>query len=478
MLLFGESGMSNKRKIAGIIALILLLAINVYIFRYEETVDEEIDLTVEVQGEKAFTGQVFYLTEGQDYRNGFVGNQMVSAEYKDAGDMKTLSFSLPSSVSYIRLDLGEISQELTLGEISLEYHGEPVLNAPIKISDAERQQMIASVSEEDGYWNVETEGDDPYFIYSIETASVIDHLAEELQGSWLLKKILMCLAVDVIALIAWLKWDQFMDIPKELVQNRKLILNLAKNDFKSRFSGSIFGILWAFVSPIVTVLLYWFVFEKALNVGSQSTKAGIAVPYVLWLVAGLVPWFYFSEAWSSGTNALVEYSYLVKKVVFKISALPVVKVVSSLFVHLFFIAFMLILYFCYQYYPTPYMLQIIYYSVAMIAFTLGLTYITAALVPFFRDLSQIIGILMQVLMWMTPILWNIDGMTLNPIISGILKLNPMYYIVSGYRDALIDQVWFWDRLDITVYFWVITAVVFGIGTTLFKKLQVHFADVL
>mgnify|MGYP005756338345 FL=1 len=85
---------------------------------------------------------------------------------------------------------------------------------------------------------------------------------------------------------------------------------------------------------------------------------------------------------------------------------------------------------------------------------------------------------MQVLMWMTPILWNIDGMTLNPIISGILKLNPMYYIVSGYRDALIDQVWFWDRLDITVYFWVITAVVFGIGTTLFKKLQVHFADVL
>lgn len=291
MLLFGESGMSNKRKIAGIIALILLLAINVYIFRYEETVDEEIDLTVEVQGEKAFTGQVFYLTEGQDYRNGFVGNQMVSAEYKDAGDMKTLSFSLPSSVSYIRLDLGEISQELTLGEISLEYHGEPVLNAPIKISDAEGQQMIASVSEEDGYWNVETEGDDPYFIYSIETASVIDHLAEELQGSWLLKKILMCLAVDVIALIAWLKWDQFMDIPKELVQNRKLILNLAKNDFKSRFSGSIFGILWAFVSPIVTVLLYWFVFEKALNVGSQSTKAGIAVPYVLWLVAGLVPWF-------------------------------------------------------------------------------------------------------------------------------------------------------------------------------------------
>ena len=152
------------------------------------------------------------------------------------------------------------------------------------------------------------------------------------------------------------------EIPREIRQNRKLIGTLAKNDFKKKFAGSYLGIIWAFVQPIVTVFVYWFVFQFALNAGTQSTKRGIAVPYVLWLIAGLVPWFYFSDAFNSGTHALVEYNFLVKKVVFKISTLPAVKVVSSLFVHAFFILFMLIMYACYGMFPDLYDLQILYYS--------------------------------------------------------------------------------------------------------------------
>ena len=144
------------------------------------------------------------------------------------------------------------------------------------------------------------------------------------------------------------------EIPREIRQNRKLIGTLAKNDFKKKFAGSYLGIIWAFVQPIVTVFVYWFVFQFALNAGTQSTKRGIAVPYVLWLIAGLVPWFYFSDAFNSGTHALVEYNFLVKKVVFKISTLPAVKVVSSLFVHAFFILFMLIMYACYGMFPDLY----------------------------------------------------------------------------------------------------------------------------
>lgn len=167
----------------------------------------------------------------------------------------------------------------------------------------------------------------------------------------------------------------------------------------------------------------------------------------------MIPWFYFSEAWSSGTNSLIEYSYLVKKVVFDIRCLPVIKIISSLFVHVFFVAVGLIIYLLYGYYPTLPTIQIIYYSFAMIMFTLALTYVTSSLVVFFRDLSQIIAIMMQVLMWMTPILWNIDSMPLNSVILFILKLNPMYYIVSGYRDALITKFWFFNRPEQTLYFW-------------------------
>lgn len=272
----------------------------------------------------------------------------------------------------------------------------------------------------------------------------------------------------------------FIEIPKELVQNRNLVLSLAKNDFKSRFAGSYFGIIWAFVQPVVTILLYWFVFDKALNAGAQFTKAGIQAPFVIWLTAGMVPWFYFSEVLSTGSNSLIEYNYLVKKVVFKISCLPFVKVLSSVFVHLFFVAFMILLCALYGFYPSLYTLQVIYYSFAMLCLCVGIVYVTSAMTVFFRDLMQLIGIFLQVLMWMTPIMWNIDVMQdrLPRVISVILKMNPMYYIVSGYRDSVINHVWFWERLDITIYFWVVTVVLFAIGTTIFKKLQIHFADVL
>ena len=175
---------------------------------------------------------------------------------------------------------------------------------------------------------------------------------------------------------------------------------------------------------------------------------------------------------------MVEYSYLVKKVVFKISILPIVKVLSALFVHLFFILFTLFLYAGYQFYPDLYTLQILYYSLCTFVFVLGLTYATSAILGFFRDLTQIINIILQVGVWMTPIMWNIDTMELPPVLITIFKLNPMYYVVAGYRDALINKTWFWEKPAMTIYFWFVTAAILGIGLVIFKRLKPHFADVL
>lgn len=276
------------------------------------------------------------------------------------------------------------------------------------------------------------------------------------------------------------KENSMIGILKEVIHNRKLIINLSKNDFKSKFAGSYFGVVWAFIQPVITILVYWFVFDKALNSGTQITKSGIDAPYVIWLVAGLVPWFYFSEVINTGSNVLVEYDYLVKKVVFKISVLPIVKIISSLFVHLFFVGFMIILYACYHYYPTVYTVQILYYSFAMICLCVGIIYATSAMTVFFRDLSQLINIILQVLMWMTPIMWNMDAMAekISKPVEIILKLNPMYYIVSGYRDSMLNGIWFWNRPETTLYFWGVTVCCFIIGSSIFKRLQVHFADVL
>ena len=270
-----------------------------------------------------------------------------------------------------------------------------------------------------------------------------------------------------------------LSLPRELFQNRKLILRLAKNDFRTKYAGSVFGVFWAFVQPVVTVFIYWFVFG-ILGSGPVTSRTGEVFPFVLWLLAGLVPWFYFQETLVGGTNALIEYAYLVKKVVFKISVLPLVKEGSAFIVHAFFVLLMLVVYVLAGHIPDLYVLQIVYYSLALSLYSLAVLYTTCSVVIFFRDLSQLINIITQVQVWMTPIMWNFE--VLKERIPGwaqvILKINPMFYIVQGYRDAMIHKIWFFERPGITIYFWCVTAVFFAAGTFIFKRLKVHFADIL
>ena len=271
-----------------------------------------------------------------------------------------------------------------------------------------------------------------------------------------------------------------LDIPRELFANRALLFSLGKNDFRQKFAGSYLGVIWAFVQPIITVLVYWFVFQMALNVGTQSTKAGIDAPYVLWLLGGLVPWFFFNDALVNGANALLSYEYLVKKVVFKVSILPVVKVFSSLFVHVFFVVFTLVMYTIYGFYPTIYTIQILYYFVAMLFLVLGLVYFCAAITVLFRDMNQLISIALQVLVWMTPIMWNLNAMQAAGRVPAplmiLLEINPMFYIVQGYRDALLDHQWFWQHPGLGLYFWILSCLCLYIGTKVFTKLEPSFAD--
>lgn len=254
--------------------------------------------------------------------------------------------------------------------------------------------------------------------------------------------------------------------------DRRLIVSLAKNDFKTRYAGSYLGIVWAFVQPVVTILVYWFVFS------TLRAHAVRQVPFVLWLIAGLVPWFYFQEALNSGSNALIEYSYLVKKVVFRIDILPAVKLCSALYVHLFFAGVTVVLYLASGHFPGATVLGLVYYSFCMFVLLLGLTSLTSAVTVFFRDLTQMISIALQVGVWMTPIMWNFEDLKLGQTLRFIFRLNPMYYIVEGYRDSLINKVWFWERPGLTLYFWGLTLGLLWLGRKVFHRLRVHFADVL
>lgn len=271
--------------------------------------------------------------------------------------------------------------------------------------------------------------------------------------------------------------NYLISLGKDIVKKRRLILDLSKADFKKRFVGSYFGVVWMFVQPIVTVAIYYFVF----GVGFRSANPIEGVPYVLWLVPGIVPWFFFSEALNAGTNCLSEYSYLVKKVVFRVEVLPIIKLLSCLIVHVIFVMIMFGLYMCFGWMPKIHWIQVIYYTAATFLFAMALVYFTSAIQVFFKDMAQIVNICLQFGMWLTPIMWQeeqFSGSSFYPLLCKVIKLNPMYYIAAGYRDSMIMENWFWERPTLTLYFWGVTAVLFLAGLKVFKRLRPHFSDVL
>lgn len=296
------------------------------------------------------------------------------------------------------------------------------------------------------------------------------------QQDELLKKGIACALIAAAILAFIVLYDKITVLPVELYNNRRLIWKLAKSDFKKRYAGSYMGAFWALVQPVVTVAMYYVVFEVIFQSRKELAAGGVDVPYVLFLTSGLVPWFYFSEALTSAMTALLEYNYLVKKVVFKISVLPIIKIIAATFIHAFFVSVALVIACFYGYYPSLYTLQIFYYSACMFIFVLAISYTTCSVVIFFRDLQSIVNIFLQVGMWATPILWNINNF--DEKVQMFVKINPLVYIVEGYRSAIYGNQWFWEDFYSTVYFWIITVVLFGIGAVIFKKLKIHFADIM
>ena len=256
-----------------------------------------------------------------------------------------------------------------------------------------------------------------------------------------------------------------------IYRDRKLIFDLARNDFKAKFSSSLLGTIWAFVQPMFTILVFWFVFQM----GFKSTPVD-DMPYILWFVPAFVPWLFFSDIMNSSAYCMQEYNYLVKKVRFDVEILPVVKIISALFVHIFFIGFVVIMYLIYGEALSIYCFQAIYYSISLLFLGVGISFLISSITVFFKDFIQVVSILLQVGFWAIPIFWNPDNM--EPWVVTVLKLNPMYYIVTGYRDSFIYHIGFWEHPVYTSYFWIISIAIFIVGGILFSRLRPHFADEL
>lgn len=261
-------------------------------------------------------------------------------------------------------------------------------------------------------------------------------------------------------------------IKRFILDNKKVYYELIINDFRSRYNGSFLGMIWGFIQPIITILIYWLVFQYGVRSGERPD----GLPYVFFMLSGAVPWFFFSEAWGGITTSFLDYSYLVKKLNFDIKLLPLVKLGSAFIIHLVFLAFSTVVFNFGGYYASWYYLQLAYYVFALVSFTIAVGMITASLSVYIRDTIQVVGIIIQIGFWANPICWGNE--MLGGIFGKLLKLNPMYYCVQGYRESLIYRQGFWEKPIYTIYFWSIVLLLFVLAAYMYKKLRPNFSDVM
>ena len=260
---------------------------------------------------------------------------------------------------------------------------------------------------------------------------------------------------------------------KEHIEYRYQIMKLARADLVKTYRGAVLGWAWAFVKPTVTIFVFWFAIALGLRVSGDFTE----YPFFLWLIAGMIPWFYMTDMLTQGTDSIRKYRYLVTKMKFPVSTIPTFVSVSKMAVNLVFtLALVLIFWLC-GYAPDIYYLQIFYYLIVMFAFFTVWALFGALLAALSKDFLNLVKSFVTAIFWLSGIIYDVESTGL-PWLQKLMMWNPVTYFADGMRDALIRDVWFWERPMNLLCFAIVFLVLIVLALWAFRRLPKEIADVL
>lgn len=270
-------------------------------------------------------------------------------------------------------------------------------------------------------------------------------------------------------------FNSIRQVLKEQFEYRALIFRMAIFENKGMYQGHYLGSLWQFISPALQIAIYWIVF----GIGLRSARTIDAdIPFILWLLIGLIPWFFIAPTVIQGSNSVHQKVTLVSKMNFPVSLLPTIKIVgnSIQFVILLSIMFALLLIYGADF--TVYFIQFPYYLLCLYCFLFSFLILSSTISVLIRDYQQLLQSVMRMLLYLSPILWNPESENVPDFLSNILKLNPFYYIIEGFRTSIIGNEWFFEDVTYTLYFWVLTLTLLLFGTIIHMKFRKSFVDYL
>lgn len=257
----------------------------------------------------------------------------------------------------------------------------------------------------------------------------------------------------------------------ENITNLYRIFCISKYELLGEIRDSKFGLFWNFASPAIQVVTFYLVFGLALSRGKQQ-----GIDYLPWVVVGLSAWWFIQPCIVQGCSAIFAKTNVITKMKFPVSILPMTVIGKELFNHFCMLVIAFVVLLLTGYYPTIYWLGIIYYLICAIALAESLALITSVLTMLWRDVKKLVTSLMRMLLYLSFVLFANPFPI--PALNFIMKMNPVYYIVQGYRESIFFEKTFMDHPALTFYFWLAIIVLFSIGSYLMYKFKTKFIDLI
>lgn len=252
---------------------------------------------------------------------------------------------------------------------------------------------------------------------------------------------------------------------------RELFYFLAWRDVKVRYKQTILGIVWVILQPLVSMAIFTLFFGRLAQIPSDG------VPYSLFALTGLVPWLFFTNGVNNASQSVVSEANLIKKVYFPRLIVPTATIAAAFCDFLFSFAFLFLVLPFYDIYPTTRFLFFPILTFFMIITALGISYWLSAFNVLFRDIKYTIPFLMQIWMFMTPIVY--PSSLLPESWRFLFSLNPMVGIVEGFRWIILGNILQESFLSShLVISFCVGALLFVTGALYFRKIETTFADVV
>ena len=259
----------------------------------------------------------------------------------------------------------------------------------------------------------------------------------------------------------------------DILRNSRRIWSLAVFQYKLSSKEMFLGRLWKLITPFIQIGVYWLVFGIGLREGRPVDGA----PYVVWLVCGITPWFCINSAVVKASNAIFSKSEVLSKSNIPSSLLPISTVWSVFLSESWTLLLMFIIYFAHGCMPTVTILGVLYYLLCSLALLCAISLITSVLVMLARDFQVVIQMVMRLMFFVCPIIWQ-GGGKMPQAFQVFDRLNLFASIIRGFRESLLYDTWFFRDIPMLLIFWGTVLLLYLIGGALQMKLGKRILDYL